>query len=319
MRGLSLVAAVLGAWGGPAGAAMYDAAELAAERPRLEGRIAELQGLVTLPEHVPPDAGWLAGVEVALPDLGRGGDPLGFESDGSRVVMPLAGLRFIEDLTMAYAWRYRAGRTLEPFDEYLAMLRWRPEGDWPGGQYLDPLEAFGVPPAVWESEPEVGALGTSLRNEAWAFILAHELAHLYYRHPGNRAVPPAESQANEREADAFALEVLDRAATIPMGAILYFQATAAFYPSRADAPTDEAYAQWQREEATHPVNSRRLRALAEDLAGAAGRQSDPARAEALDYIARGLGTIAADLDDPAMQQLIVRRAIYGNPADLKER
>jgi hypothetical protein len=317
MRVLLIAVAALAAW--PAQAEMYTRAELAAERPRLEARVVELLGLVTLPAHLPPDAGWLAEVPVALPDLGPGGDPLGFASDGRGVVLPLAGLRFIEDLTMAYAWRYREGLTLEPFDEYLAMLRWRPEADWPGGAYLDPLEAFGVPPAVWESDPETGSLGTSLRNEAWAFILAHELAHVYYGHPGNRAVAPEASQANERQADAFALDLLERAGTIPMGAILYWQATAAFYASRADAPTDAAWAEWQREQATHPVNAARLLAMADHLQASAGREADPTRAEALAFIGDGLASVAADLDDPAMQQLIVRRAVYGDPADLRER
>jgi hypothetical protein len=199
------------------------------------------------------------------------------------------------------------------------MLRWRPEADWPGGTYLDPLEAFGVPPAVWERDPAVGDLGTRLRNEAWGFILAHELAHIYHRHPGNRAVPPAKSQANEQEADAFALDLLERAGTIPMGAILYFQATVAFSGSRAEQPSDEAFARWKREEATHPINSQRLLAIAGHLARSAAREPDPVLAETRDFIAVNLAAIAADLDDPAMQQLIVRRAVYGDPADLRAR
>lgn len=317
MRAALLLAALVAAW--PAQAAMYDAGELAAERPRIEARVGELQRRVTLPAHLPAGGEWLAGVGIRLPDLGRDGHPLGFEADGARVVMPLAGLRFIEDLTMAYAWRHRAGRTLEPFDEYLAMLRWRPEADWPGGAYLDPLEAFGVPDAVWERDPAVGELGTRLRNEAWAFILAHELAHIYHRHPGNLGVSPAQSRANERQADAFALDLLERAGTIPMGAILYFQATVAFAGNRAEQPSDAAFARWKAEEATHPVNSERLLAIAAHLGGAAGRTRDATRAEALAFIAENLAAIAADLDDPAMQQLIVRRAVYGDPADLRNR
>ena len=316
-RGLPLAFLALLA-AGPARAAMYEQAELAAERPRIEARVAELHARVTLHPHLPADAARLAVVEVRVPDLGQNGHPLGFASDGTVVVLPLAGLRFIEDLTMAYAWRYREGRTLEPFDEYLAMLRWRPEADWPGGTYLDPLEAFGVPERVWERDPAVGDLGTRLRNEAWAFILAHELAHIHYRHPGN-AVAPALSQANETAADAFALDLLERAGTIPMGAILYFQATVAFSGSRAEQPSDAAFARWKREEATHPVNSQRLLAIAAHLGRSAARAGDPVRAETLGFIAANLADIAADLDDPAMQQLIVRRAVYGDPADLRKR
>ena len=52
--------------------------------------------------------------------------------------------------------------------------------------------------------------------------------------------PAAESQANEQAADKFAMDLMERSGTIPMGAILYFQATAVFYTSRADLPSDRA-------------------------------------------------------------------------------
>jgi Peptidase U49 len=299
-------------------AEMYDEATLATDRERIAARITELDGLLTLPTHLPADAGWLAEVEVATPDVAPNGDPMGFMSGNGMVVMPVTGLKFIEDLTMAYAWRHLQGLTLEPFDEYLAMLRWKPEDEWPDGIYTDPLETFGVPPGAWEQDQRLAELGTSLRNEAWAFILAHELAHVYYNHPGNNA-PAAESQENEREADAFALDLLERSATIPMGAILYFQATVAFYASRVDQPTDRAYARWQREQASHPVNSQRLLTIARHLQLSARRQSDATRAEVLAYIGNQLEKFATDLDDPAMQQLVARRAIFGSPADLKDR
>lgn len=311
-----LVAAATAA--SPGRAEMYSQRELAADRPRLQARIAEMHGLVTLPQFLAPSDRWLAEVEVLTPDVAPDGDPMGFSAYQGRVYMPLAGLKFIEDLTMAYAWRYSTGRSLEPFDEYLAMLRWKPEPDWPGGVHLDPLEAFGVPEAIWETDPAVGDLGTSFRNEAWAFLLAHELAHVLFSHPGNRA-PAAVSQANESEADAFALNLLERAGTIPMGAVLYFQATAAFYSSRADLPSDRAYARWQREAATHPVNSQRLLAMAYKLQLFARQQSNPARVESLRFIGAGLEQFARDLDDPAMQQLIVRRAVSGDPRDLERR
>ncbi|MEQ1950504.1 ImmA/IrrE family metallo-endopeptidase [Mesorhizobium yinganensis] len=291
---------------------------LAAERQRLVARLTDLDRVLTLPVYLPPDAGWLSGVSISIPNVAPNGDPMGFMSENGVVIMPLTGLKFIEDLTMAYAWRYSRGQTLEPFDEYLAMLRWKPEAEWPGGVYSDPLKTFGVPPGAWDQDQRLAGLGTSLRNEAWAFILAHELAHVYYSHPGN-SVPPKQVQANERQADAFALDLLERTETIPMGAILYFQATVAFYASRVDLPSDRAYAVWQREQATHPVNSQRLLTIARHLQLEAKRQSGATRAEVLSFIGNRLEQFATDLDDPAMQQLVARRAIFGNPADLKDR
>lgn len=302
----------------PASADMYSADEIAADRARIVARIGELHRLLTRPEFLPADAQTLSRQSLQTPDVSPNGDPMGFLAYRGQVFMPVAGLKFIEDLTMAYAWRYRRGDSLEPLDEYLAMLRWKPERDWPGGTYLDPLEVFGVSAQDWQRDADLLALGTSLRNEAWAFLLAHELAHVLYAHPGNDA-PAAVSQANEAQADSFAMELMERTDTLPMGAFLYFQATVAFYASRADLPTDAAYARWQRERATHPVNSRRLLAMARQLQLWARRESDDARRETLFFMGDRMEQFAAGLDEPAMQQLVVRRALNGDPRDLQER
>ena len=303
---------------GVALAHMYADDEIAVDRARLAGRITELHGLLTQPQFLPADAHMLSGVALQTPDLAPDGDPMGFYAAGGKVVMPVAGLKFIEDLTMAYAWRYRQQRTLEPLDEYLAMLRWKPESEWPGGAYLDPLEVFGVPPGAWERDASLAELGTSLRNEAWAFVLAHELAHVLYAHPGNSA-PAATSQANEAQADAFAMALMESTDTLPLGAFLYFQATVAFYTSRADFPSDQAYRQWQREQATHPVNAQRLMAIAQQLQLWARRAADEDRRAVLFDIGDKMEQFATGLKDPAMQQLVVRRAVYGDPLDLQER
>lgn len=308
--GLSIAAA--------ASAEMYSQGEIATDRPRITRRIAEVHGLITRPEFLPADASRLSRVRVNTPDVAPNGDPMGFLAARGEVFMPVAGLKFIEDLTMAYAWRYRRGQSLEPIDEYLAMLRWKPESDWPAGRHLNPLQALGVPARAWERDSQLAELGTSLRNEAWAFLLAHELAHVYYRHPGNSAPPPI-SQANEAEADAFAMRLMERSDTIPLGALLYFQATAAFYTSRADLASDQVYVRWQRDKATHPVNSQRLLAMSRMIQLWARRVTDTARREALFLIGEKLELFAQGLDEPAMQQLIVRRAVYGDPRDLKER
>jgi hypothetical protein len=47
--------------------------------------------------------------------------------------------------------------------------------------------------------------------------------------------------------------------------------------------------------------------------------SDSVRREALLFIGEKLELFAQGLDEPAMQQLIVRRAVYGDPRDLKAR
>ena len=52
---------------------------------------------------------------------------------------------------------------------------------------------------------------------------------------------------------------------------------------------------------------------------AAGDSLDPGHAEALRFIAARLAMIADTLAEPDMQRLIARRAVQGDPADLKRR
>ena len=79
------------------------------------------------------------------------------------------------------------------------------------------------------------------------------------------------------------------------------------------------YARWQRKKATHPVNSQRLLSIARHLYQSSRRQQNAARRDSLAFIADGLEQFAKDLDNPAMQQLIARRGLLGNPADLRNR
>ena len=104
-----------------------------------------------------------------------------------------------------------------------------------------------------------------------------------------------------------------------MGMILWFQATAAFKPNRADFPTLAAYLQWSRQEASHPVTGRRLKCLAERMARQARSESDANHASVLSFIARRLAKIGATVDDPEMQTYLRRCAQLRHPQDLKRR
>lgn len=250
---------------------MYPQRQLDQDAPRYERRDRQLlsQGLWAFLNGAEKQA--LAGLRLDLP--GKGDSPLDVYSIAKRgqptVVFPILSLKFIEDLSVAYAWRHVNRHSLEPIDEYVAMLKYRRPQDFPGGRVPDPLTALGVPPRIWERDKRVDDLSLRFRNTAWAFILVHELGHLRFRHAGNRAVSPEVSQRQEIEADAFAVDLLSRSDTIPMGMILWFQATVGFLPNRADFETEAAYTRWVQGrtshprwgKATHPVNPERLRRL----------------------------------------------------------
>jgi hypothetical protein len=300
---------------------LYPQAALAADRARFEQRVATMfeHGLWDFMDRSEKLA--LADVRLRFPLAGRHPLDVYAYDDGSGPVveLPVLSLKFIEDLSTAYAWRHLNGFSLEPIDEYVAMLRYRSPSDFPGGRPPDPLTALGVPPGILHQDSGIDDLSLRFRNSAWAFILAHELGHLLHDHPGNAAVDPATSQRHESEADRFALDLLSRSDTIPMGMILWFQASMGFFPNRADFESEAEFMGWQSGSATHPMNPGRMQAMALALERSAEAALDPARAEILRYIASRLAGMAEILAEPDMQRLMARKAVLGDAADLRRR
>lgn len=298
---------------------MYPESELVSDKARYERRINELlqDGLWEFMDGAEKQA--LSGVRIEHPL--KGGNPLDAYSYVKgrvpTVVLPVLSLKFIEDLSAAYAWRHVNRHSLEPIDEYLAMLKYRRPEDFPNARVPDPLTALGVPPGIWERDKRVDDLSLRFRNTAWAFILAHELGHLRFRHPGNLSVDPSVSQRNEIEADKFAVDLLGRSDTIPMGMILWFQASVGYFQNRADYSTEAAYREWVQREATHPVNPARLQHLAVTLNHVADASLSREHAETMRFIATKLITIGGILAELDMQRLIARCAVLGRPEDLK--
>lgn len=311
---------VLTLWVPPAVAApkIYSNKQLAADKERYTQKYKFLLEKGLWAFMTPGERRALQG--VVLWHIPRGAGPLSFTSvvfEGTPTVRaPLLSIKFIEDLSVAYAWRYQNGYSLEPIDEYLVMLKHRPAKTFPGGRAPDPMTALGVPPRVWERDPKVDDLSLRFRNTAWAFILAHELGHLRFGHTLTDA-SPAEMQRQEEMADEFAVDLLGRSRTIPMGMILWFQATAGYMKNRSDFPSGAAYFQWARTKAEHPVSGSRMRNLASRIKRQASAARDANRADVLQFIAVRLAAIGETIEDPDMQRFLKRCAMSRRLEDLK--
>lgn len=261
-------------------------------------------------------------IRLTLPDADT--SLLNFYSSqaSSTVFMPVFSLLFLEDLTTAYAWLYKKGYSLETIDEYLAMLHFKAADAFPRGRYPPPLEALGIP-ANATSDREVDELSLRFRNSAVAFILAHELGHIALHHPGYKSIPRDQARRNEAEADAFALSVLARAANIPMGAVLFFQAQAYTMPSlglyKAQGRSVEEWDSAMRREITHPLTPDRLSAIAVALNRQAMAEPRPAERASLNFIATRLAVIAEILNDADLQQCVAVAAARADPAELRPR
>jgi hypothetical protein len=276
---------------------IYSEPKLTAEQARLQGRVKELwqkmyNGLLMQDEKIA-----LQRARLQFPIHSDNDLFPNFRSHSrdAIVVLPIHALLLIEDLCTAYAWLHEKAFSTITINEYAAMLKYRQPKDFPRAVYPPPLEALGIPNDAL-SDPRVEGLSLRFRNSAYAYVLAHEMGHVLYRHPGNNSVPAETSRKNERQADDFATMVLQRDRQIPMGAVLYFQMTG-FIASygRYDYPTEDKWQEALRN-ASHPVTADRIKALAQGIRQNAGL-GQTNREIALD-VADKLDRIGDEMNDP---------------------
>jgi hypothetical protein len=270
---LSLLASVCWAadW-----SSLYDSSKLEAEKPRLQKAVNFLVEKEITPFLSRQAATSFGLADIDLPVSGFRSNPLDFYAQDRRIVLPVRTLLFIEDLSRAYGWLWANRYTTRTVDEYLSMLRYRNASDFAGGRYPPPLEALHVPENAL-ADPRVVEASVRLRRTAYAFILLHQFAHLHLHHEAaghsgypeaqrERAVPPNDtrnssppaasacpfcasySEAQEEEADRYALDIMKDNSVTPTGVLLVMQSLLFFETGAAGT--------------LHPVTSHRLAAIA---------------------------------------------------------
>ena len=267
---------------------------------------------VFLPKLTVEERRRLQGLDVQFPL--RGPERQLFEyfaTAPAKVVLPVMSIRFLADLSVAYAWLQSQGYTLETVTDYVSMLKYQPPARF-GGRYPDPRAALQIPPNAVD-DPRVDLISGKILNESLSFILLHEVGHILYRHPGyGPGVPRERARENEDQADRFALEVLRRVGQPIDGLLFWFLSAAHFVPHRADFGSDAEYQAHLRSD-THPLTSERMRRLSEYLrthAGDYGRlQANPARAaEVIRGTAAAIDAeVVPVLADPDQQRLMAMK------------
>lgn len=284
---LTILCLAPAAAGGADLSSLYDPATLEATRPSYERTTTKIFDQIVSPALLTEEKQRLGNVRLDFRLQGEGSSrehPLQFYAvaDGSRIVAPIASLKFLDDLCTAYAWLQINGYGLETISEYAAMLRYQ---SFPDGRYPRPLLALRIPSDALRN-PRVDELALGHFVTARTFILLHELGHVYYRHRGSTI-------ANEEQADRFAAEVMARTPLPPLGIIVFFLFDA-HWSSYPPGPAD-----------THPMSGARLQALA-------GLVEDGGLAAAL----RKLGGL---LDDPEIRAGFAATGLAANLAALAPR
>ena len=175
-------------------------------------------------------------------------DPFAFSASGNTITTSAQSMMFLWDICLAYTWLSANDCNIGSVNDYVAMLRYQAPTAFTGNRYPKPLEALGIPADV-ESNQEIYNSALGLFNSARAAVLAHELGHIYYQHPGNyeAGVTRIESQANETEADLFALSFFRQVPELPVGWLLFLQLYSHY----------DWYG-WNSRTATHPMSSERV-------------------------------------------------------------
>lgn len=137
------------------------------------------------------------------------------------VTLPIISLKFLDDMTIAYAWLNINGYTTQSVTDYITILKYRSDI---AQELPPPLDALHIPANALD-DPEVNDLASKLFNEALVFIVAHELGHIVFGHEGTIHIAPEQSRINEQQADEFALEMLRSIPIIPVrvGIVLFWE------------------------------------------------------------------------------------------------
>jgi hypothetical protein len=249
---------------------LYAAADLEQSAPRLSAFVKKLYDIGVKPYLTGDESRTLGDFGLSFPLPSPKDVPLDFYAteEGGKpvVVMPILSLRVVEDMATAYAWLHQAGMSYGTIDLYFSMLRHKPRGEFPGGRLPPLLATLGIPANALDDK-KADELSLAFRNQAVAFILVHELGHILYRHKGYDEITKAQARADEVASDRFALDVLARTRTAPLGAILFFQAQVYSLPHRGEYPSRKAWVEHLNKTETHPLTVDRIAAMADYMDG----------------------------------------------------
>ncbi|MEO1265059.1 MAG: ImmA/IrrE family metallo-endopeptidase [Pseudomonadota bacterium] len=307
---------------GPAALAysdMYPPTEIARDAHRLETAVRKIYRRGLAPALSRRERARLGKIALRFPAPKPDDALLNFyaytQSGVGHVVMPILSLKQLEDLATAYAWLQVNRKSLSSIDLYFAMLRHKLVIDFPGGRFPDILSALGLPKDA-HTQRGVDTLSLSLRNEAFAFIIAHELGHILYRHKPYADITKPQARADELQSDRFALDLLVRTNTPPMGAVLFFQAQAHAMPHRGQFATEAEWTTFLNKAATHPMSTERIALMAGTFSGPLARRRP---SEAATWRAIGVGVLKINriLEEVAIQRCIAKTASASSLDDLK--
>jgi hypothetical protein len=224
-------------------------------------------------------------------------DPFEFSANPATgaMLIPTFSVKFLDDLAIATAWFERFECNKESVFDYVAAM------DYSSLKLPAPLKALKVPDKAYTLDDFVDDVSQKILKSAMAFIFLHELGHIHHQHLSYDKISPAEAQAQEAEADLFAMQVLRRMRLPPMGMTVWFMAISMRDPLAPGSPRQK-----------HPLTSSRLNAIAEELRKRPTDFIEPANkgiftADTILSIAEDINGIGRMLEDPNLRSFLRER------------
>jgi hypothetical protein len=168
------------------------------------------------------------------------------------IVIPIDSVKFLDDLSVAYAWLIVNGYDIGMIFDYLSYLHKTLLYQIP--RQVSPLTALQIPGNAADS-PAVSELSQEILEGALTWILSYHLGHLYYGHHVYN-FDPSHNWNNTVEADHFALDIMRRLKRLPYGVVLLFQISAATFLTRSDFDNDEDWKSYLARLTTLPLKDR---------------------------------------------------------------
>jgi len=318
---LILFAYALPAWSSDL-SRLYSDATLQYWQGRYDSNIRSNFNRLVLGSLTPDERQKVRGVSLELPLRAPGdeaGNPISYYAVQHHIVIPIQSIKFFDDLTQAWGYAWSNNLNQDHILNYLSVLKYHTP---PANGFSPPLVALGIPADAWKSDPKMDDVAQKALKSAILFIMAHELAHILYRHPGyGPGVTAKEAQDNEAQADRFANEIMRRIGVAPSGMVQMFLTFTYLGPTRGDYASDTAWQKFLTRSATHPVTTARLQALATDFRrspddfSASEPDKKNARQRVL-YLADQIDGIAAILKQPDLQRFLSAKGRGLDPAML---
>jgi hypothetical protein len=267
-----------------------------------------------------PHAASLAKVRLSVTADAAAGRLFDFSYDRSTntVLLPTASIKFLYDTLAAVAW-LRANGYDDRSALYLLALKYHDATQFPGGRYLSPLDAFGIPHSRLFDVAFTCASDQLLFeehfNSAMLFVVGHEIGHALDDGFSQRS-----AREREEKADLFAAEMLGRTEFSYVGVVSLLANWSTWQPGRADFPSQASFDQWRSSQTEHPTSSDRVRSLGEYLRKSADTLFPPstrrsvqiARARSLGQELLGAAQLMAKYENlPDIQRAAARIDVAG--------